>query len=260
MKTIKTTSILLLSLLASQASFQTLASETLDSHEHGSASLLIAIDNNMISIRFESPAVNIIGFEYQPSSEEQLAIITAAKNKLSNFDTSYKLQGEPDCLVLGSSASWVSEHDDHSEHGNDIAETKHDDHSEHGSDVAETKHDDHSEHGNDIAETKHDDHSEHGTDIVETAHDDHSEHQDDIVETKHDDHSGHENDTMKAEHAEFLVEFELQCERVDNLTAIDVPLLAQFLGIDEIDAQVIYSGGQIKQELTPNNALINLNN
>jgi hypothetical protein len=230
MKTIKTTSILLLSLLASQASFQTLASETLDSHEHGSASLLIAIDNNMISIRFESPAVNIIGFEYQPSSEEQLAMITAAKNKLSNFDTSYKLQGEPDCLVLGSSASWVSEHDDHSEHGNDIAETKHDDH------------------------------SEHGTDIVETAHDDHSEHQDDIVETKHDDHSGHENDTMKAEHAEFLVEFELQCERVDNLTAIDVPLLAQFLGIDEIDAQVIYSGGQIKQELTPNNALINLNN
>jgi hypothetical protein len=56
------------------------------------------------------------------------------------------------------------------------------------------------------------------------------------------------------------VEFKLQCEQIDNLTAIDVPLLALFPAIDEIDAQIIYPGGQIQQELTINNTLINLIN
>jgi len=65
---------------------------------------------------------------------------------------------------------------------------------------------------------------------------------------------------MKAEHAEFLVEFELQCEQIDNLTAIDVPLLALFPAIDEIDAQIIYPSGQLQQELTIDNTLINLSN
>jgi hypothetical protein len=230
MKIIKPTSIVLLSLLASQASSQTLARETLDSHEHGSASLSIAIDNNLISIHFESPAVNIVGFEYQPNDEEQQSMITEAKNKLSNFDASFELQGESDCLVLRSSANWVSEHDEHSEHGNGTVKTEHDEHSEHKNDTAKTEHDDHSEHKSDTAKTKHDDHSE------------------------------HKSDTAKTEHAEFLVEFELQCEQIDNLNVIDVTLLALFPGINEIDAQIIYPGGQIQQELTIDNTLINLSN
>jgi hypothetical protein len=275
MKIIKPTSIVLLSLLASQASSQTLARETLDSHEHGSASLSIAIDNNLISIHFESPAVNIVGFEYQPNDEEQQSMITEAKNKLSNFDASFELQGESDCLVLRSSANWVSEHDEHSEHGNgtvktehdehsehknDTAKTEHDDHSEHKSDTAKTKHDDHSEHKSDTAKTEHDDHSEHKSDAAKTEHDDHSEHKSDTAKTEHDVHSEHENNVVKAEHAEFLVEFELQCEQIDNLNVIDVTLLALFPGINEIDAQIIYPGGQIQQELTIDNTLINLSN
>jgi hypothetical protein len=95
---------------------------------------------------------------------------------------------------------------------------------------------------------------------VKTEHDEHSEHENDTVKTEHDEHSEHENDTVKTEHAEFLVEFKLQCEQIDNLTAIDVPLLALFPAIDEIDAQIIYPGGQIQQELTINNTLINLIN
>jgi hypothetical protein len=245
MKIIKPTSIVLLSLLASQASSQTLARETLDSHEHGSASLSIAIDNNLISIHFESPAVNIVGFEYQPNDEEQQSMITEAKNKLSNFDASFELQGESDCLVLRSSANWVSEHDEHSEHGNGTVKTEHDEHSEHKNDTAKTEHDDHSEHKSDTAKTEHDDHSEHKSDTAKTEHDDHSE---------------HENNVVKAEHAEFLVEFELQCEQIDNLNVIDVTLLALFPGINEIDAQIIYPGGQIQQELTIDNTLINLSN
>ena len=183
MKSFKPITVLLTSLIAALSSFQILAVETLDSHEHGSANLNIAIDNKVIAIHFESPAVNIIGFEYQPNDEAQRSLISAAKSKLSNFANSYELQGEPNCLMISSSADWVSEHSE----------------------------------------------------------------QDETVGA-----------SLETEHAEFVVEFELQCEQINNLTAIDVSLLALFPAIDEIDTQVIYTGGQIKQELTRNNTLIKL--
>ena len=206
MKSFKPITVLLTSLIAALSSFQILAVETLDSHEHGSANLNIAIDNKVIAIHFESPAVNIIGFEYQPNDEAQRSLISAAKSKLSNFANSYELQGEPNCLMISSSADWVSEHSE-SEH----SESEH----------SESEH----------SESEHSEHSE----------------QDETVGA-----------SLETEHAEFVVEFELQCEQINNLTAIDVSLLALFPAIDEIDTQVIYTGGQIKQELTRNNTLIKL--
>jgi hypothetical protein len=216
MKFIKPITILLTSLITPLSSFQILAVETLDSHEHGSANLNIAIDNKVIAIHFESPAVNIIGFEYQPNDEAQRSLISAAKSKLSNFANSYELQGEPNCLMISSSADWVSEHSE-SEH----SESEH----------SESEH----------SESEHSE-SEHS----ESEHSEHSE-QDETVGA-----------SLETEHAEFVVEFELQCEQINNLTAIDVSLLALFPAIDEIDTQVIYTGGQIKQELTRNNTLIKL--
>ena len=221
MKSFKPITVLLTSLIAALSSFQILAVETLDSHEHGSANLNIAIDNKVIAIHFESPAVNIIGFEYQPNDEAQRSLISAAKSKLSNFANSYELQGEPNCLMISSSADWVSEHSE-SEH----SESEH----------SESEHSE-SEH----SESEHSE-SEHS----ESEHSEHSE-QDETVGA-----------SLETEHAEFVVEFELQCEQINNLTAIDVSLLALFPAIDEIDTQVIYTGGQIKQELTRNNTLIKL--
>ncbi len=242
MKSIAT---VLLSFVVSLTAFQTLASKTLDSHEHGSANLSIAIDNNLISIRFESPAVNIVGFEYQPNDEEQQARVTEAENMLSNFEATFNLKGEPNCQILQSSANWISDHDEHSEHENDISKTDHADHSEHDNETAKSDHDGHSEHENDTAESDHDGHSEHENDTAESEHDGHSE---------------HENNIVKAEHAEFLAKFELQCEQINNLAAIDVKILTLFPAIDEIDAQIIYPGGQLQQELTIDNTLINLSN
>ena len=226
MKSFKPITVLLTSLIAALSSFQILAVETLDSHEHGSANLNIAIDNKVIAIHFESPAVNIIGFEYQPNDEAQRSLISAAKSKLSNFANSYELQGEPNCLMISSSADWISEHSE-SEH----SESEHSE-SEH----SESEHSE-SEH----SESEHSE-SEHS----ESEHSEHSE-QDETVGA-----------SLETEHAEFVVEFELQCEQINNLTAIDVSLLALFPAIDEIDTQVIYTGGQIKQELTRNNTLIKL--
>ena len=242
MKSIAT---VLLGFVVSLTAFQTLASKTLDSHEHGSANLSIAIDNNLISIRFESPAVNIVGFEYQPNDEEQQARVTEAENMLSNFGATFNLKGEPNCQILQSSANWISDHDEHSEHENDISKTDHADHSEHDNETAKSDHDSHSEHENDTTESEHDSHSEHENDTAESEHDDHSE---------------HENNVVKAEHAEFLAKFELQCEQINNLAAIDVKILTLFPAIDEIEAQIIYPGGQLQQELTFDNTRSNLSN
>jgi hypothetical protein len=239
MKSFKPITVLLTSLIAALSSFQILAVETLDSHEHGSANLNIAIDNKVIAIHFESPAVNIIGFEYQPNDEAQRSLISAAKSKLSNFANSYELQGEPNCLMISSSADWVSEHSEseHSESEHSESEHSESEHSESEHSESEHSESEHSEH----SESEHSE-SEHS----ESEHSEHSE-QDETVGA-----------SLETEHAEFVVEFELQCEQINNLTAIDVSLLALFPAIDEIDTQVIYTGGQIKQELTRNNTLIKL--
>ena len=80
-------------------------------------------------------------------------------------------------------------------------------------------------------------------------------------EEEHDDHEGHEekhDETPSSEHAEFIAEYELTCKQLNNLTAIEVNLFEFFPAIADLDVQMIYAGGQVKQELNANNTLIEL--
>ena len=116
MKQYKSMTIALTSLMLTLTPHHAIASE-LDAHEHGSATLDIAIDTNTISMSFESPAVNIVGFEYATDDDQQLLLIQQAKNNLSNFDAVFQLVGEASCQIVESSANWVIKHeeDDHEE-------------------------------------------------------------------------------------------------------------------------------------------------
>ena len=163
----------------------------LDAHEHGSASLNIAIDSSTIAMRFESPAVNIVGFEYTTKDAQQQLLIQQAKNNLSNFDAIFQLAGAVSCQTVQLSANWVTKH--------------------------------------------------------EESHEEHEEHE------EHD-------KAPSAEHAEFIAEYQLECTQLNNLTAINVNLFEFFPAISDLDVQVIYSGGQIKQELNVSNTLIKLAN
>ena len=90
----------------------------------------------------------------------------------------------------------------------------------------------------------------------EEEHDDHEGH-----EEEHDDHEGHEeehDETPSSEHAEFIAEYELTCKQLNNLTAIEVNLFEFFPAIADLDVQMIYAGGQVKQELNATNTLIEL--
>ena len=192
----------------------------LDAHEHGSANLDIVIDTDTIQMSFHSPAVNIVGFEYATDDKQQLLLIKQAKDSLSNVNDMFSLVGNVSCQTVKASANWLTEH-----------EEEHDDHEGH-----EEEHDDHEGH-----EEEHDDHEGH--------------------EEEHDDHEGHEeehDETPSSEHAEFIAEYELTCKQLNNLTAIEVNLFEFFPAIADLDVQMIYAGGQVKQELNANNTLIEL--
>ena len=174
----------------------------LDAHEHGSANLDIAIDGNIIEMSFESPAVNIVGFEYVTKDADQLASISNAEVNLSNFDAMFVLQGAVSCEVVLSKAKWVTEHDEHGEkegHGHE----------------------------------------------EEQGHEEEHGHEDHDVE-------------LSAEHAEFVGEYKLQCNDLDQLTGIKVNLFEYFEAIEELDVQMIHSSGQNMQELNAENTQIRL--
>ncbi|MFT5068062.1 MAG: hypothetical protein ACI9S7_000067, partial [Candidatus Paceibacteria bacterium] len=111
MKSFKSIPVTVASLMLTLPFYHAIASE-LDAHEHGSASLDIAIDTNTIEMRFESPAVNIVGFEYATDDDQQLLLIQLAKNNLSNFDAVFQLVGDASCQTVESSANWVTKHEE----------------------------------------------------------------------------------------------------------------------------------------------------
>ena len=199
MKKSKSMTMALTSLLLTLPFHYALAAE-LDPHEHGSASLNIAIDANTIEMQFESPAVNIVGFEYTTDDDQQQLYIKQAQNNLSNFDAIFTLVGDVSCQTIQSSANWVTKHEE-------------------------------------------DSHEE-----------DHDE------ETHEDGHEEGHDETPSAEHAEFIAEYQLECNQLNNLTAIDVNLFEFFPAITDLDVQIIYSAGQIKKELNVNKTLIKLAN
>jgi len=185
MKLSNSITIMLASLMLTLPAHHAIASE-LDAHEHGSANLDIAIDTDTIQMSFESPAVNIVGFEYTTDDKQQLLLIKQATDFLSNVDALFSLVGDVSCQIVKSSANWVTEHEE--------------------------------------GHKEHEDHDE----------------------------------TPLSEHAEFIAEYELTCNQLNNLAAIKVNLFEFFPAIADLDVQVIYFGGQIKQELNSNNTLIEL--
>ncbi|MEQ6328636.1 DUF2796 domain-containing protein [Pseudomonas chengduensis] len=56
--------------------------DSLGAHEHGVASLNAALDGNLLELQFESPAMNLVGFEHTAKSDADKAKVAAAKREL----------------------------------------------------------------------------------------------------------------------------------------------------------------------------------
>ena len=135
-------------LLASAAlalSFPVLADDhqhSLEAHVHGIGTLNIALENQLLELQLESPAMNIIGFEYQPTTTADIQSVKAAQNKLSNAAELFAFSPAAQCrltsvsienaLLKGSGAhDHDHDHDHESQHEADIAEHQHNDISAH---------------------------------------------------------------------------------------------------------------------------------
>ena len=68
-------------------------------HEHGVATLAVAVGTEGVEITLESPAANIVGFEHVPSSDADKETLDDAVKKLEAGDELFTLNPEAECQL-----------------------------------------------------------------------------------------------------------------------------------------------------------------
>ena len=121
-------------------SFEILAQVTRqkDSHEHGAAKLMMALEGEKLHVEFEVPSESLIGFEHFPKSQSNRKNFNEAIKILSDPSKLFSMPIKAECLLVGMniSQSLFSNEEDHGhddEDGHD--ETKKEE--EHGHDESE---------------------------------------------------------------------------------------------------------------------------
>ena len=97
---------------------------SLDAHEHGVASLNVALDGQTLEIQLQSPAMNLVGFEHEAKSDADKAKVAAARQHLEQPQALFALPIEAKCALqdseLDSPLFGGHEHEEHEhadEHG-----------------------------------------------------------------------------------------------------------------------------------------------
>lgn len=117
-------------------------STQLGAHVHGLSELTIAIEDQLLEIQLTSPAMDLVGFEHQASTEQDIATVKRVLAQLRKQDGLF-LFSAGRCILKYSSAtaSNLNEHkhklSDHAhDHSNHSAHSHHDYHESHSEIVA----------------------------------------------------------------------------------------------------------------------------
>lgn len=114
---------------------------SLESHEHGVASLNLVLEGQNLVLELASPAANIVGFEYMPTRSEDLARVTQARQRLEQAQTLFIFSEVAGCLLEEAEAesalfaAMAAEGDDHHaahEGGHHDDHAEHHEHGDHG--------------------------------------------------------------------------------------------------------------------------------
>jgi hypothetical protein len=86
-------------------------------HEHGVATLDIAIDGAQLALRFHSPAMNLLGFEHPPRSAQDDAAVSRAVRWLSDPAAQFQPSADAGCRLAKSEVTppdwkYSTEHSD----------------------------------------------------------------------------------------------------------------------------------------------------
>ncbi len=193
--------------LTSLAATPLMAEETrhADAHEHGVGQLNIAIDGNDIAMELHAPGADIVGFEYEATTDQDIAAVGAGIEMLHGALDLFVFPEAAGCNIVSADAGLEGE-----EHHDDHGEDEHHD-------------DDHHD----------DDHAEHG-------HDDHDDH--DEKDDYHD-HDDHHDDHAEESHTEFHAEYLLTCADPSKADTITFAYFDSFPNALEVEVQVISNTG-----------------
>ena len=205
--------------------------QSLESHVHGEATLNLVSGDRQLQVEFISPAMNLLGFERGPASDEETESLNTVIQDLQSAEW---LLGNAMANCEASTVAFEAP---------DYGPATHE--SEHEHEHEETEHQ-HEEHGHEGTEHQHEEHGHEGT---EHQHEEHGHEGDE----EHEDHAG--PDTVA--HTEFRVEYRYQCPevppRVIKVTAFD-----RYAGIEKITVQWVVGRQQGFAELIPNQPVLEL--
>lgn len=95
-------------------------------HEHGKITLNIVLESTRLTVEFDSPAVNVVGFEHAPRTKEEVAAVATANGYLKDARSLFGFPPGAGCRATNSrltpphweedSAAGHDEHEEHEEH------------------------------------------------------------------------------------------------------------------------------------------------
>jgi len=88
----------------------------LGAHVHGHGRLNIAIEGKKMDMELEVPGADIVGFEHEPSTAEQRAVLDAAKAKLANASVLFAPEPKAGCTLEQAKVTIEAGHEHEHEH------------------------------------------------------------------------------------------------------------------------------------------------
>ena len=118
-------------------SFSAQASREKDSHEHGAANVMLAMEGEKLQLNFEVPSESLIGFEHFPKSQDQRWYFNEAIKSLLEPSKLFSIPADAECLLVGInvSQSLFAAKDEHGHEEKD--EHGHEEKDEHGHDESD---------------------------------------------------------------------------------------------------------------------------
>jgi len=225
---------------------------SLSAHEHGAAQLNAALDGQTLELQLESPAMNLVGFEYRAKTAADQATVAAVRAELENPLSLFSLPTAAGCTLtthelespLFGTTSPPAQHsaDTHDQHAEDAEDAEHGTHDNHTAETTAAAPTQHAEHDDHVQHEKapHDAHDAHD------AHDDPAQHAKDTTD----------QDAMAEEsHSEIHAHYQFECSTPAALTSLDLgPLFERFPATQKIQVQLIGPNGQQGLELMPSNS------
>ena len=209
-------------------------------HEHGAATLRLAMEATTLQVEFASPLANLVGFEHAPTSHAEEQALSEAAGALRNAAMLIRLAPPAGCALAGDAEMDAPDFllarssDHHGEHGDEHRESAAAHHAGHDDDH-------HDAEGHDV--DHHDDEDHDAMVHTDEDHDDdHGEH------GEHDDH----DDADHAEaHADVRVTYMFECATPTRLDAIEFAGFQRFPGIEAVSVEAVGERGFATAELTP---------